>query len=100
LKKFSIGVAAEAFNTDGYINVSKSERGAIDEPVLSHHRSTYFQLGFRPRDSIRLFLRPSYFVEARANGTPLQTNRTRIRESLAGPSGLTLITGNFRSEDI
>jgi outer membrane receptor protein involved in Fe transport len=80
LKRFSLAVAGEVFGTDGYINVRKSDRGAIDEAVSSHHRSSYFQLGFRPRQNIRLFLRPSYFVERRANGTPLQTNRTHIRE--------------------
>jgi outer membrane receptor protein involved in Fe transport len=84
LKKFSIAVAGEAFGTDGYINVRKSERGAIDEPVSSQHRSIFFQVGFRPQDNIRLFLRPSYFVERRTNGTPLQANRTHIGEVDAG----------------
>lgn len=80
LKKFSTSLAGELFRTDGYVNVRKSDRGAVDTPVSSQHRSLYLDLGYEPSETVRLFLRPSYFAESRANGTPLQTNRTHVAE--------------------
>jgi outer membrane receptor protein involved in Fe transport len=79
-RKFSTSVAGELFQTDGYINVRGSERGAVDTPVSSRHRSLYLDLGYQPTETVRLFLKPSYFSESRANGTPLQTNRTHVAE--------------------
>lgn len=80
IKKFTASLAGEIFQTAGYINVSKNDRGAVDTPVASRHRSLYFELGYSPSKSSRLFLRPSYFAESRNNGTPLQTNRTHVAE--------------------
>jgi outer membrane receptor protein involved in Fe transport len=84
LKKFSTSLAGELFQTNGYINVRKRDRGAVDTPVSSRHRSLYVDLGYQPRETVRLFLKPSYFAESRANGTPLQTNRTHVADIDAG----------------
>jgi outer membrane receptor protein involved in Fe transport len=84
LKKFSTSLGGELFQTNGYINVSKHDRGAVDTPVSSRHRALYLDLGYEPSETLRLFLKPSYFAESRANGTPLQTNRTQVAELDAG----------------
>jgi len=83
-KKFSTGVAGELFNTGGYINVRSNERGAVDTPVSSRHRTLNLDFEYQPGETVRWFLKPSYFAESRANGTPLQTNRTRVAEIDAG----------------
>lgn len=84
LKKLSASLAGELFQTDGYTNVRRNERGAVDTPVSSRHRSLYLDLEYEPNERSRLFLKPSYFAESRANGTPLQTNRTHVAELDAG----------------
>jgi outer membrane receptor protein involved in Fe transport len=80
LKKFTASLAGEVFQTDGFINVRKDDRGLVDTPVASRHQSVYVEIGYSPSQNSRLFLRPSYFAESRNNGTPLQTNRTRLAE--------------------
>jgi outer membrane receptor protein involved in Fe transport len=84
LKKFSTSLAGELFQTNGYINVRKNDRGAVDTPVSSRHRSLYVDIGYEPSETVRLFVKPSYFAESRANGTPLQTNRTHVGEIVGG----------------
>ncbi|MDX6614277.1 MAG: iron complex outerrane recepter protein [Blastocatellia bacterium] len=79
-KKFSTTLAGELFHTNGYINVGKTDRGIVDTPVSSRHRSLYLDLGYEPSETVRLFVKPSYFAESRANGTSLQTNRTHVGE--------------------
>lgn len=78
--KFTVSLAGEVFKTDGYVNVRTNDRGAVDTPVSSAHRSLYLELGYKPNENSRLFLKPSYFAESRTNGTPIQTNETRIAE--------------------
>ena len=80
IKKLTASLAGEIFQSAGYINVRRSDRGAVDTPVASRHRSLYFELGYSPSKSSRVFLRPSYFAESRNNGTLLQTNRSHIAE--------------------
>lgn len=84
LKKFTLGLAGEFFQTAGYINVRKNDRGIVDTPVASRHRSLYVELGYSPSQNSRIFFRPSYFAESRNNGTPLQTNRTHLAEIAGG----------------
>jgi outer membrane receptor protein involved in Fe transport len=93
LKKFSTSLAGELFQTNGYINVRKNDRGAVDTPVSSRHRSLYFDLGYHPSQTVRLFVRPSYFAERRANGTSLQTNRTHVGEIVGGANFNTVCVG-------
>jgi outer membrane receptor protein involved in Fe transport len=83
-KNFSASLAGELFQTDGYTNVRTRDRGAVDTPVASRHRSLYLDLEYEPSDGVRWFLKPSYFAESRANGTPVQTNRTHVAEIDAG----------------
>lgn len=93
-KRLTTSVAGEIFQTKGYVNVRESDRGAIDRPVTSLHRSLYLELVYRANEKLKFFLRPSYFVERRNNGTSLQTNRTHIREVDIGGDWNSGRTGN------
>lgn len=77
-------LAAELFRTDGYILVDERERGRIDTPAGSRHSALDLTLERQITKDGRVFVRGSYFRESRANGTPLQTNRTHIRQLSAG----------------
>jgi outer membrane receptor protein involved in Fe transport len=82
--RFSAELAAESFGTDGYVPVDVAERGAVDVPANSSHRTASLTLRHRPASGPTLFARGSYFDEARSNGTPLQQNETWIAEGTAG----------------
>lgn len=77
-------IGAELFRTDGYIPVGPSERGAVDTPAGSRHGTANVTIDHGLSGNGRLFLRGSYFDESRHNGTPLQTNDTRIWQVGAG----------------
>ena len=65
------------FATDGYILVAPPYRGAVDIPSNVQAENAILYLDRHTADS-RIFLRGSGFNEARSNGTPLQTNGTRL----------------------
>ncbi|HEY0083513.1 MAG TPA: TonB-dependent receptor plug domain-containing protein, partial [Pyrinomonadaceae bacterium] len=77
-------LAAEAFHTDGYILVQRAERGHIDTPAGARRSTLDVGLDYAVSEDARLFFRAAYFGESRANGTPLQTNRTHLRQWSAG----------------
>jgi outer membrane receptor protein involved in Fe transport len=63
--------------TDGFIQEAPSQRGPVD--IASNvHSQNGMLLGERDHGPLRLFVRGSGFNEARANGTPYQTNGTRL----------------------
>ena len=83
--QWAASLAAETFRTDGYILVDERERGRVDTPAGSRHASLSLTLERRIKDRGSVFLRGSLFGESRTNGTPLQRNRTHIRQlSLGG----------------
>jgi outer membrane receptor protein involved in Fe transport len=63
--------------TDGYIQEAPTQRGPIDTASFVHSQNAMV-LADHNRNSLRLFLRGSVFNDARGNGTPLQTNGTRL----------------------
>ncbi|HYG10161.1 MAG TPA: TonB-dependent receptor, partial [Pyrinomonadaceae bacterium] len=77
-------LAAETFRTGGYIIVDRAERGRVDTPAGSRRAALDARLDYAVAEEARLFFRTSYFGESRANGTPLQTNRTHLRQWSAG----------------
>ncbi len=94
-------LAAASFRTDGYRLVGERERGRVDTPAGSRHTSIDLSLGRRfsrqqgSREAGRVFLRGALFGEARANGTPLQTNRTHLRQLSVGVDWQTEHAGTF-----
>ena len=83
-------LAAETFRTDGYIIVEESERGRIDTKANSRNAVINLSVERALAKTDKVFARASFFGEARSNGTPLQTNRTHIRQFVTG--------GDFQSE--
>ena len=78
-------LAAEFLSTDGYVLVSPSERGPVDIPAGSRHSVVSLRAERRFGESKHVFGSISFFGESRGNGTPLQTNRTHVRQfSLGG----------------
>ncbi len=73
-------LAAEIFNTDGYVLVAPDERGPVDTAAGGRHSvvTVTGERWFGPTQHV--FGSMSFFGESRKNGTPLQTNRTHIRQ--------------------
>ena len=88
-------VSAEILNTDGYIIVAPDERGLVDTPAGSRHSvvSLRGERWFGARQ--HLVGDMSFFGEARKNGTPLQTNRTHIRQFSFGGESSSSKSGSF-----
>jgi len=72
-----------ALGTDGYIQEAPWQRGPVDIASNMHSQNGMF-LAEHDSAPLRLFVRASGFNEARNNGTPLQTNGTRIWRYAAG----------------
>lgn len=79
---WTVDASADLFQTDGYVLVPATDRGSVDTPANSRHASTELGLGRRVGDG-NLFLRGGFFRESRDNGTPIQTNGTRLAEGAA-----------------
>ncbi|HEX2597315.1 MAG TPA: TonB-dependent receptor, partial [Terriglobales bacterium] len=79
---WEVDASADLFQTDGYILVPQADRGAIDVAANSKHASTELGVARKLGDG-NLALRGGFFRESRSNGTPLQTNGTRIAEGAA-----------------
>ena len=76
---WSVGGAGEWFTTEGYVMVAENERGLVDTPAGSTHRSVFGTLGYQAT-GWRFDARGSVFSEDRQNGTPLQLNDTDARQ--------------------
>ncbi len=71
--------------TGGYIAVAPAFRGSVDVPVNVHSESGRFELASAPHPAPwRTFLLGNVLNEARNNGTPDQTNGTRLWRSIGG----------------
>ena len=69
--------AGGAIGTDGYIQEAPAQRGPIDQPSDVHSENGLI-LAEHDQGALRLFLRTSAYNDARNNGTPDQTNATRL----------------------
>jgi outer membrane receptor protein involved in Fe transport len=85
---WAASLAAESFRTNGYVLVSPAERGPIDTLAGSRHAVVNLNLqrsfAAKAGESRRVFGGASFFGESRTNGTPLQTNRTHLRQFTLG----------------
>ena len=70
--------------TDGYTLIAPEFRGPIDQPSNVHAQNALAEVDRRLHADSRIFLRGSALNEARHNGTPLQTNATRLWRYTAG----------------
>jgi outer membrane receptor protein involved in Fe transport len=79
------GLAASSlFRTGGYILTAPEVRGPVDVPSNVHSQSGRVELRRVFGADSDVFLRGNVLNEARSNGTPLQTNGTRIWRYVAG----------------
>ena len=95
LGKLGAQISAEAFSTDGYIIVDEDERGRVDTPAASDHVTLDVMIERQMSERARIFVRGSYYGETRENGTPLQQNRTHIRQVAIGGDWHSQIAGAF-----
>ena len=83
---WSASIAAETFHTDGYVLVPEADRGRIDTLAGVRDLVTNLRVEKAFGTSLRFFAAASVFGESRTNGTPLQTNRTHLRQFVFGNS--------------
>jgi outer membrane receptor protein involved in Fe transport len=69
--------AGGVLGTDGYIQEAPDQRGPVDIASNVHSQNGEL-LADRKRGTLRLIARGNGFNEARDNGTPFQTNGTRL----------------------
>jgi outer membrane receptor protein involved in Fe transport len=77
-------LAAAGFRTDGFVPVEEASRGPVDTRAASRHGVVDLRIERSWAERGRVFARGAFFGESRENGTPLQTNDTRVREGALG----------------
>ena len=77
-------VAGESLRTDGYVVTDPALAGAVDIPANVVSQSYHTELGRRDFKAERIFFTGNVLDESRSNGTPLQTNATRLWRYLGG----------------
>lgn len=76
--------AGGLIGTDGYIQIAPDQRGPIDQASNVHSQNAMLMVE-HSGGPLKLFARANGFNEQRHNGTPYQTNNTRlIRYALGG----------------
>lgn len=88
-------LAAEFFNTEGYVLVPEDERGLVDTPAGTRDLTSTFHLERNFSETGKIFGSASFFGESRENGTPLQINRTHLRQFVFGGNWDSTHFGNF-----
>jgi outer membrane receptor protein involved in Fe transport len=81
---WDLSLASEMFRTDGYVIVPTWQRGSVDTPANSKDATVDFTAGHQLGEKGRVFVRGSFYTEFRNNGTPVQTNDTRMGEGAVG----------------
>jgi outer membrane receptor protein involved in Fe transport len=82
--KWDLSLGSELFRTDGYILVPTWQRGRVDTAANSENATVELTIGHRLGEKGRIFGRGSFYTEFRNNGTPVQTNDTRLGEGAIG----------------
>ena len=77
-------LAADSFRTAGYIPTAPSVAGPVDTPANVHDQAVRTETDRTFANSNRAFLIGNMLNEARANGTPIQTNATRLWRYIGG----------------
>jgi outer membrane receptor protein involved in Fe transport len=76
-------LSAGGFETDGFVLVDEASRGAVDTRASARYATGDLTVD-RAVPGGRVFARGLFFGESRKNGTPLQTNDTRINQVVVG----------------
>lgn len=81
---WGFAVAAQDFASGGYVLVDERARGPVDTRAASRGATGELYVERQFERGLRLSARASSYGESRRNGTPLQFNRTHIRQLVAG----------------
>jgi len=87
LGRWAGALAAQAFTSEGYVQVAPEDRGPVDVPAGGSHGAFELSLERPAREGAaapRISVRAGLFDEERDNGTPLQVNARQIRHGSAG----------------
>ena len=84
MRRMAMLGAYSGLRTDGYIPAAPEFRGTVDVPANVTAESGRLVLSTRETKSVRGFLLGNVLNEARGNGTPLQTNGTRLWRYVGG----------------
>ncbi len=71
----AVSVDLRNFSTDGFYNLAPSTRGAVDQPLSSHHDLAEISVR-EPLGTVTAIATGRLFAESRDNGTVLQNNST------------------------
>ncbi|HEX8847551.1 MAG TPA: TonB-dependent receptor [Pyrinomonadaceae bacterium] len=82
--QWGASLAAETFRTEGYIIVDEQARGRVDTEANARNAVVKLSVERSISGAGNIFASASFFGEARSNGTPLQTNRTHLRQFVIG----------------
>jgi outer membrane receptor protein involved in Fe transport len=82
--KWESTFAGEVFNTAGYVLIPEADRGLADTRAGSEHGTADLMIGRKIGEYSEIFARGSYLDETRQNGTPLQTNDTKLGQGVLG----------------
>ena len=77
-------VAGESLRTAGYRLITPALAGLVDTPANVRSQAYRAEFGRRDHQTKRLFATGNLLNEDRSNGTPLQTNATRLWRYLGG----------------
>ena len=75
---WGIAVSLQGIRTDGFVLVPRDQRGSVDAAAGTSDISGALRISKKLGQAGDFFMRGSSFGESRKNGTPLQTNNTRI----------------------
>lgn len=87
--------AGDWLRTDGYIQVAPDVRGPVDTAANVHYQNAETDLRRTIPQRGYVFLRGNMLNEARANGTPFQTNATRLWRYATGFNWTSETAGAF-----
>lgn len=82
--KWDVSIGSELFRTNGFVLVPTYQRGTVDTPANSRDATIDLTVGRQIGERGRVFARGSFYTEFRHNGTPVQTNDTKMGEGAIG----------------
>jgi outer membrane receptor protein involved in Fe transport len=92
-------IATQLFRTAGYTVVAPAVRGPVDVPSNVHYQTGRVELDHQFLENNRAWLTGNLLNEDHGNGTPIQTNGTRLWRNIAGDdwTATSRISGRVRA---
>jgi len=93
--KWGISASLQSLRTSGYILVPVDQRGSVDTPAGTGDFDGSLELSRKIGQQGNFFVRWNSFAESRENGTPFQTNNTRMPSPALGLDWIQSTAGSF-----